>query len=106
MKAKGFCLSAVFALISALVPLRTSAQSLNSSDEMRELRNLVEELRTQMSKMQAEIDQLKDTKLETTSQQPASVSAILATPKKGSLETEQPAHESIPSQQVGEATAG
>src|SRR5262245_7119164 len=105
MKTKWFCLSAVFAVIAALVPLRTPAQSQNSGDELREMRKLIEELRTQMSTMQAEIDQLKDTKLETSSPLPASASALLATPQAGPLEAPQPAPESIPSEQVGEATA-
>jgi Tfp pilus assembly protein PilV len=78
MRAKGLCLSMVIISIGALAPLRAPAQSRNSSDETRDLRKLVEEMRIQMSKMQAEIDQLKGTKTETTPTQLATASTVQA----------------------------
>jgi hypothetical protein len=42
MKANGLCLRATLILIATLVPVRTLEQSQNSTDEIRELRKLVE----------------------------------------------------------------
>ena len=42
MKANGLCLTATLILIATLAPVRTLGQSQNSTDEIRELRKLVE----------------------------------------------------------------
>ena len=62
MKLKNVYIVTVISLLVALLPVRALPQSEGSSDETRELRRLVEEMRIQMSRMQAEIDRLKDAK--------------------------------------------
>lgn len=104
MKANGFCLSATLILIGTLAPVRTLGQSQNSTDEIRELRKLVEELRAQMSEMRTEIDQLKGTRPEA-SAQAATAPTVSPTPEKGTIEAAQPPRESATSPQVGKATA-
>jgi hypothetical protein len=104
MKANGFCLSATLILIGTLAPVRTLGQSQNSTDEIRELRKLVEELRAQMSEMRTEIDQLKGTRPKA-SAQAATAPIVPPTPEKGTIEAAQPPRESATSPQVGKATA-
>jgi hypothetical protein len=104
MKSNGLCLSATLILIGALAPLRSLGQSQNSTDEIRELRTLVEELRAQMSEMQTDIDQLKGTKHKA-SAQPATAPTLSATPQEGTIEAAPPPRESATSPQVGKATA-
>ena len=88
MKSNGLCLSATLILIGALAPVRTLGQSKNSTDEIRELRNLVEEMRAQMSEMQSEIAVLKGTRSEA-SAQPAT-DLVSPTPQQGTIEAAQP----------------
>ena len=104
MRANGLYLGAIVILIGTLVPVRTLAQSQNSSDEIRELRKLVEQMRVQMSNMQTEIDQLKSTKPEA-STQPARAFTVSSTPQEGTIEAAQPPRESGMSPQVGKTTA-
>ena len=91
MKANGLCLSATLILIATLAPVRTLGQSQNSTDEIRELRKLVEEMRTQMSEMQTEIAELKGTRPKV-SAQPTTVPTISPAPQQGTIEAAQPPH--------------
>jgi hypothetical protein len=103
MKVNGLCL--IIFLIGALAPVRTLAQSQNSSDDIRELRKLVEEMRAQMSKMQAEVDQLKGAKPQASAQTGIAAPTAPPTPQEGTIEATQPPQESKLSPQIGEATA-
>jgi hypothetical protein len=104
MKANALCLSATLILIGTLAPARTLGQSQNSTDEVRELRKLVEELRAQMSEMQTEIDQLRVGK-PVASPPPAIAPIAPPTPQQGTIEAPHPPRESTLSPQIGEATA-
>jgi hypothetical protein len=79
MKANGLCLSATLILIATLAPVRTLGQSQNSTDEIRELRKLVEQMRAQLGEMQTEIAELKGTRPKA-SAQPATAPTVSATP--------------------------
>lgn len=102
MKTSRLCLIATLFLSGALAPIGTPAQSQNSSDEIRELRKLVEEMRVQMSKMQTEIDQLKGTKTEALAH-PATAPAGSPSLQDGTIESAEPPQESTLSTQIGEA---
>jgi CHASE3 domain sensor protein len=65
MECKKMHLVMVVVLVAVMLPTRILSQSQTSSNETQELRKLVEQLRVQMVHMQAEIDQLKATKMET-----------------------------------------
>jgi hypothetical protein len=99
MKANGL-LSATLILIATLAPVRTLGQSQNSTDEIRELRKLVEEMRAQMGEMQAEIAELKGTRPKA-SAQPATAPTVSATPQEGTIEAAPPPLEGTLSPQVG-----
>jgi phage shock protein A len=88
MKAMELCLGASLILIGTLAPVRTLGQSQNSTDEIRELRKLVEELRAQMSEMKTELDLLKGTKPEASAQS-ATAHAGSSTPQEGTIEAAQ-----------------
>ena len=63
-------------LFATILPIGALAQSQTSNDEAQQLRKLEKQMQAQMSKMQAEIDQLQGTKPETPpSQQPAAPAA-------------------------------
>jgi hypothetical protein len=81
LKANGLCLSATLILIATLAPVRTLGQSQNSTDEIRELRKLVEGMRAQMSEMQTEIAELKG-KRPKASAQPVADPTVSATPQE------------------------
>jgi hypothetical protein len=104
MKVTELCLGATLILMGTLAPVRTLGQSQNSTDEIRELRKLVEELRAQVSEMQREFDQLKGTKPEALAQS-AKAHAVSSTPQEGTIEATQPPQESTLSPQIGKATA-
>ncbi len=104
MKANELCLSGALILIATLAPVRTLGQSQNSTDEIRELRKVVEEMRAQMSEMQTEINQLKGAK-PAASAQPAIAPPAPTTPQQGTIEAAQLPQESTLSPQIGEATA-
>ena len=104
MKAMELCLGASLILIGTLAPVRTLGQSQNSTDEIRELRKLVEELRAQMSEMKTELDPLKGTKSEASAQS-ATAHAGSSTPQEGTIEAAQAPQESTLSPQIGKATA-
>jgi hypothetical protein len=93
MKTNRLCLIATLFLSGTLAPIGTPAQSQNSSDEIRELCKLVEEMRVQMSKMQTEIDQIKGTNPEALAQ-PATAPAGSPSLQEGTIESAEPPQES------------
>jgi hypothetical protein len=98
-------LFAIMFLAAATLPARALPQTQTSSPEAQELRNLVEEMRVQMSKMQAEIDQLKGTKAAAPPSQAATAPTTPPTRQNGTIQTAEPPRVGPTSQHVGEATA-
>jgi hypothetical protein len=103
MKAMELCLGASLILIGTLAPVGTLGQSQNSTDEIRELRKLAEELRAQMSEMKTELDLLKGTKPEASAQSAKAHAG--SSPQEGTIEAAQAPQESTLSPQIGKATA-
>jgi len=62
MKPKGIYVLAAAFLLTGIVPARALPQSQTPNDEAQQLRKLVEQMQAQMTKMQAEIDQLQGAK--------------------------------------------
>jgi hypothetical protein len=89
-------------LMAAILPARALPQSQTSTTDAQELRKLVEDMRAQMGKMQAEIDQLKGTKPESAQAPPAAAPAV---PQNGSIESVPPQRVAVASEQVGSQTA-
>ena len=71
MKYQRLRLAAAMLLGIAMIPAKAWPQSQAPSDETQALRKLVQQMQTQMGKMQAEIDQLKGTKPESAQAPPA-----------------------------------
>ena len=92
-------------LLIAFFPVTAHAQAQQSGDQTQELRNLVEQMRQQMSRMQAEIDQLKNTKSPAPDVQAAASAATTSSSPDASSQTAQPVRESTTSPQVGTQTA-
>ncbi len=89
-------------LMAAILPARALPQSQTSTTDAQELRKLVEDMRAQMGKMQAEIDQLKGTKPESAQAPPAAAPAV---PQNGSIESVPTQRVAVTSEQVGSQTA-
>jgi hypothetical protein len=89
-------------LMAAILPASALPQSQTSTTEAQELRKLVEDMRAQMGKMQAEIDQLKGTKPESAQAPPAAAPAVR---QDGSIESVPPQRVAVTSEQVGSQTA-
>ena len=104
MKRQKFYLVVSSLLLAAIVPSRVLAQSQASNDESQQLRTLVEQMQTQMNKMQQEIDQLKGTKPETQLNQPTVAPGVPPTQQEGTIHAAQPPLQGTTSPQVGEAT--
>jgi len=94
-------------LLMALLPARARPQSQVSSDEAQQLRQLVAQMQAQMSKMQAEIDELKGTKAQAQPTQPTTAAAPPAAPaqQEGTIQSTQPPAQGATSGQVGSETA-
>ena len=104
MKRQKFYLVVSSLLLAAILPSRVLAQSQASNDESQQLRRLVEQMQTQMNKMQQEIDQLKGTKPETQLNQPTVAPGVPPTQQEGTIHAAQPPLQGTTSPQVGEAT--
>jgi hypothetical protein len=92
-------------LFTAILPLRSLAQSQTPTEETQALRKLVEQLQTQMSRMQTEIDQLKGTKPEAQPSQAASTPAAPPPRQNGTIQATEPPRVGPTSPYVGQATA-
>jgi hypothetical protein len=104
MKNQCLHLVAVFLLLGAMTPAKASPQS-QTPDETQALRKLVEQMQTQMGKMQAEIDQLKGVKAEAQPSPATTASAPPASRQNGTIQTAEPPLVGPTSQHVGDATA-
>jgi DcaP outer membrane protein len=108
MKIKTSYLFATTLLAAALMPARALPQTQNPPSETQELRNLVEEMRVQMAKMQAQIDKLTGTEAPAPPTQAATAPTTPPAPparQNGTIQTAEPARVGATSQHVGEATA-
>jgi hypothetical protein len=106
MKPKGiYVLAAAFAL-TGIVPSRALPQALTYNDEAQQLRKLVEQLQAQMSKMQAEIDELKGAKAQAPPAPPTADTVPPAAPaQEGTIQSTQAPVEGATSGHVGSETA-
>jgi hypothetical protein len=85
----------------AMIPAKAWPQSQAPSDETQALRKPVQQMQTQMGK----VDQLKGTKPESAQAPPAAAPATPAVPQDGSIESVPPQRETVTSEQVGSETA-
>jgi hypothetical protein len=102
-----YLITAIF-LLAAMTPADAMAQSQAPSDETQVLRKLVDQMQTQMAKMQAEIDQLKGTKTEASPTQPAQASTPAPAPpprQNGTIRAAEPPRVGATSEHVGDATS-
>jgi hypothetical protein len=102
-----YLITAIF-LLAAMTPADAMAQSQAPSDETQALRKLVDQMQTQMAKMQAEIDQLKGTKTEASPTQPAQASTPAPAPpprQNGTIRAAEPPRVGATSEHVGDATS-
>ena len=102
-----YLITAIF-LLAAMTPADAMAQSQAPSDETQVLRKLVDQMQTQMAKMQAEIDQLKGTKTEASPTQPAQASTTAPAPpprQNGTIRAAEPPRVGATSEHVGDATS-
>jgi DcaP outer membrane protein len=108
MKIKTPYLFATTLLAAALMPARALPQTQNPPSETQELRNLVEEMRVQMAKMQSQIDKLTGTGAPASPTQAATAPTTPPAPpprQNGTIQTAEPARVGATSQHVGDATA-
>jgi len=108
MKNQRLHLVAAILLMAAMLPASAVPQSQVPTDENQALRQLVEQMQTQMAKMQAEIDQLKGAKTQapaTQASQAATVPSATPPRQNGTIQTAEPPLIGATSPQVGEATA-
>jgi DcaP outer membrane protein len=108
MKIKTPYLFATTLLAAALMPARALPQTQNPPSETQELRNLVEEMRVQMAKMQSQIDKLTGTEAPASPTQAATAPTTPPAPparQNGTIQTAEPARVGATSQHVGDATA-
>jgi hypothetical protein len=92
-------------LAAAMLPARALPQAQPSSSEAQELRKLLEAMSVQMSKMQAEIDELKGAKAAAPPIQAATAPTTPPTRQNGTIQTAEPPRVGPTSRHVGEATA-
>jgi DcaP outer membrane protein len=95
----------IILLAAVLLPARALPQAQTPTPETQELRKLVEEMRVQMTKMQAEIDHLKGAEAEAPPSQAATAPAAPSMRQNGTIQTAEPPRVGPTSQHVGEATA-
>ena len=105
MKIRRPYLFAIMFLAAAMLPARALPQAQPSSSEAQELRKLLEAMSAQMSKMQAEIDELKGTKATAPPSQAATAPTTPPTRQNGTIQTAEPPRVGPTSRHVGEATA-
>jgi hypothetical protein len=108
MKIKTSHLFATTLLAAALMPARALSQAQTPPSETQELRNLVEEMRVQMAKMQAQIDKLTATEPAAPPNQAATASTTPPTSptrQNGTIKTAEPPRVGPTSEHVGDATA-
>jgi hypothetical protein len=105
MKIQKLSLVAAIFLLAAMIPATAVGQSQASSDETQTLRKLVDQMQAQMAKMQAEIDQLKGTKVEAPPSQATTTPAASAPRQNGSIQAAEPPRVGPTSPYVGGATA-
>jgi hypothetical protein len=108
MKIKTPYLFVTTLLAVALMPARALPQTQNPPSETQELRNLVEEMRVQMAKMQSQIDKLTGTEAPASPTQAATAPTTPPAPparQNGTIQTAEPARVGATSQHVGDATA-
>ena len=108
MKIKTSYLFATTLLAAALMPARALPQTQTPPSETQELRNLVEEMRAQMAKMQSQIDKLTGTEAPAPPTQAATTPTTPPAPparQNGTIQTAEPARVGATSEHVGEATA-
>src|SRR6201993_2423629 len=93
-------------LLSALIPCRVAAQSDSSSQAVDQLSKRLDELRAEMNKIEAQLDELKGVKATpATNATVAQPSAAAASSQEGTIQTTRPPAQGPTSKQVGEATA-
>jgi hypothetical protein len=108
MKIKTSYLFATTLLAAALMPARALPQTQTPPSETQELRNLVEQMRVQMAKMQSQIDKLTGTEAPAPPTQAATTPTTPPAPparQNGTIQTAEPARVGATSQHVGDATA-
>ncbi len=111
MKIQRFFLISAGFLLPMMTPPNGMAQSQAPSDETQALRKLVDQMQAQMTKMQAEIDQLKGTKTPVSPAPPTQATQAPTTPQapaprqNGTIQAEEPPRIGATSAHVGEATA-
>jgi len=98
-----FCTTAM--LLAWTLPPSLLAQSQGTTQEMQDLRKQLEGMRIQMGQIQTRLDQLAGVQGAAAPGQPGTASTTSPISQQGTIETAQPARESAPSPQVGEATA-
>jgi hypothetical protein len=101
---KLFLIAAIF-LLAAMIPANAVAQSQAPSDETQTLRKLVDQMQAQMAKMQAEIDQLKGTRVEAPPSQATTTPAAAAPRQSGTIQAAEPPRVGPTSPYVGGTTA-
>ena len=96
-------------LLAAMNSPNGLAQAQSPSDETQALRKLVDQMQSQMAKMQSEIDQLKGTKKEILpTEQPAQAQTnppAVVPRQNGTIRTNEPPRVGTTSEHVGEATS-
>jgi len=85
-------------LLAAMLPVRVTAQSDASSQNVQEIRKQLDDLREQMNKLQARLNEIE------TNKTPATNAAAPAA-QEGTIQATQPPAQAATSQQVGEETA-
>jgi len=96
---------ATFLLVIVMVPAKALPQSQTSTDDTQALRKVVEQLQTQMGKMQAEIDALKSSKAEAQPSQAVTTVKAPPTQQTGAIQTAEPPRLGPTSEHIGEHTA-
>ena len=91
-------------ILAALMPQKAVAQSDASSQETQTLRKELEEMRVQMSKMQARLDQLESVKAGPSASQPAGTAAVPPAKQDGTIQTTKPLPQGPTSAHLGKAT--
>jgi hypothetical protein len=99
-----YLLPTILAMLVTL-PSRALPQSQAVADETQELKKLVQRMNEQMSKMQAEIDELKGAKAQAAPKQQEAVPPTKPVEVEGTIQSSEPPTEGKTSGHVGETTA-
>jgi hypothetical protein len=92
-------------LLSALIPCRVAAQSDSSSQAVDQLSKRLDELRSEMNKIEAQLGELKGVKATPATNAAVAPSAAAPSSQEGTIQTTVPPAQGTGSKQVGEATA-